>query len=134
MLKRQLLFSAILILSFILTSCCSADKTTKENREMPSFKAAESIPPNSADVKVKILNVTESGEDIICRAEVEQVTGYGASTPPLPAGKEIEIHFTKKAADEAAIKINSRLYLRASHLFSRGDEKDYWAFIKFIKE
>ncbi|RPH72363.1 hypothetical protein EHM76_05865, partial [bacterium] len=82
----------LISLSGLLSACCSSGKTvskTNVNADSLMYRTNVTLPPGNADIRVLILETTDLSEDNInCKVQVEEVTGYGAATPPLAVGAE----------------------------------------------
>lgn len=112
-----------LLAAAVFSSCCSTSKMTNKPPEQAT------IPPQNADIKISVLEIVTSGDNIYCNAKVDEVTGYGPSTPPLAQGQIIKIYFPAKVVEQEKIAAEKHLYVRASWL-SKRDSSGYWNFEK----
>ncbi|HMB89908.1 MAG TPA: hypothetical protein VKP65_03620 [Rhodothermales bacterium] len=105
-------------------------------------KAAQSPAPapGTAMVSALVKGCEEKDDSFLCTLLIEQVDGYGASTPPLPVGSEVDVAVPKSVLGEASdgsqaaalLAIDNRVAVTLQHrqvLSTDGDTPPVWRVI-----
>jgi hypothetical protein len=121
-----------LLLILILISCSSSKKNSEEQKVMtdkPEYTAP--LAPGTAVVRGEVLDIIRSGEDLVCRIEIIEVTAYGASTPELHVAAEISVYIRPDLSENhrGMLTIGNEIGMHISHTTGLGDV-NYWSLIK----
>lgn len=101
------LLLGLVILPLVLVAAgCSSSKNGTENEEKPGdgqgisaesldLTPPENLAPGSAQVHISIHSTETSAQDrTVWTVEIEEVLGYGSSTPPLGIGTKMKVDAT----------------------------------------
>ncbi|MEJ2615127.1 MAG: hypothetical protein P8Z35_09220 [Ignavibacteriaceae bacterium] len=134
--KNYIKILFVFTIAIVFAACSSSvSKNTKEDKTIVKQKPAESLPPGNANVVAQIKEVNEEEKNITATINIEEVFGYGPSTPVIPPGSEIKIYVSKSLIKEKENKfiVGDELSMRIA--FVRGaNEINKWMFKYFIKK
>ena len=86
----------------------SVDTSSTSSMPPPPPSPPPPIAPGTAQITATILSAEETEAGFHCILRVEQVLRYGATTPPLPAGADIQAlvasHVIESMAPETSMK------------------------------
>jgi hypothetical protein len=94
----------LILMSFaLLSSACSFSKKEEPGEESMEKATPPPAPaPGTAMATALVTGCDEKDDSFRCTFLIEQVAGYGASTPPLPVGSEVEVAVPKSVFGEDA--------------------------------
>ena len=93
------------LISLCLLGCASStqkdagDADTTAADKTPS-RPPQAIAPGTANVSATVLGYEERDHHYLGTLRIEQVDAYGAGTPPLPVGTEIDVVISKALFQE----------------------------------
>ena len=91
-------------LSLLLVGCVSStqNKSTDTSAEGDTTAEGETMPPpppalapSNARVSAVVRSYQDADNAYVCTLEIQEVQRYGAGTPPLPVGSEVEVFMRK---------------------------------------
>ena len=116
-------------------SCSSGGKNTKEDTTVVKQKPTESLPPGNANITAQIKEINEEEKNLTVTVNIEEVFGYGPSTPFLPPGSEIKIYVPKSLIKDQENKLIEGEKLSMRIAFEKGaKEMNKWMFKYFVKK
>ncbi len=88
---------------FLITGCClllAACFSSKKDEQAEAPAPAQtptpsSMAPGTVKAAALVLGHEEHEQHYLCRLKIQRVDSYGANTPPLPVGSEIEVIMPK---------------------------------------
>ena len=129
------IFAVVCVLTICSSCCSSASKTTKENKTSVDRNLPESLPPGNANVTGLIKELIEDEKYLTATLKIEEVFGYGPSTPILPPGSEIKIYVLKSLIKDQGNKFMEGEELSMRIAIQQGaNENNKWMFKYFIKK
>jgi len=139
LITKNYLIVVMFFIGVVIISCNSSrsseDKMSKENPK--TEKPDPSIPPSpgQADVKALVKDLSENASNIIADVSIGEVLAYGASTPPLAPGTEVNILISKQAIIKNGNKIEQGKTLSMRISFNHGvNNNNAWKFVMFINK
>ena len=100
-------------LSLLLVGCASGTKNEAGEPSTDEGTTAPALGPGSARVSATVIGYQEVQNAFLCTLNIQQVHRYGASTPPLPVGTEIEVLMHKRLFGEDPDGTNAAAHLQA---------------------
>lgn len=107
----------------LFIGCCTTAKTTE-------FKNPVSLAPGNVNLKVVVMETKKQNDLTTCKVKIDEINGYGHSTPPLAPGAIIDVLFQGSDERISGIKVQDNLNIRVQYQPSPG-EKGYWIFVSF---
>ena len=129
------IFTIASVFAVCSLSCSSGEKNTKEDKTIVKQIPAESLPPGNANITAQIKEVIQEEKNLTATLKIEEVFGYGPSTPPLPPGSEIKIYVPKSLIKDQENKLIEGEKLSMRIAFEKGaKEMNKWMFKYFVKK
>lgn len=144
---------AVLLIFFgisIILGCAIKEETVRKGHTSSSIKAiyamsSDTIPdpkppppppglaPGQAKVKGKVIE-TDKQNGHLLQLNVEEVLGYGASTPPIAVSDTLSIQYVESFRDEIRIGKIVSAVLSYRHQLEESGNSPLWMLVRFDEE
>jgi hypothetical protein len=129
----------VIFLVGISAVSCNSSRSADEKMSQKNQKADKPYPsipppPGQADVNALVKDLSENASNITADISINEVLQYGASTPPLAAGTELNILIPKQSINNNKSKIKTGKIISLRISFSKGVNNNNWKFVMFINK
>lgn len=121
------------LLLFLLSSCTTSESAKDENNNNSpdSMKHSRAISPGTANIKASVVQLPD-GKNHSYKIKVNEVTEYGAGTPVLPVGTEIQLYAEDTDENRKKLIPGENVFIHISYSKGMGEAKGYWTLINHL--